>query len=411
MGYQDYTFTGAQEAAMTVANGSLADAPDVNTVWETVNTQLALITTDMEATSIASDQAYHWATDAVGVEPDAVNNPGEYSAYASASAASDSATSAASSAATATSSANFEGTWVVGTTYTLPTSVYYNGTFWQQLTASSTGDEPGVEVGGNWVAIPQGINDNLLINSWFQVNQRKYTGASALPTGSYGHDVWRGRDVDPQWTVTAGVVQMIGGKMQQRNDDMIANAGKVVTFSVLTGSCSIEGGGVTGTVVVTPGSPHTFTMDGDFLWIGYGTETFSGPKLELGSVATEYVIPKVTDEQLRCYRYYYDIGGGLVGSGFNTAGSSYIMVKTPVMMSSQLQTAVTLPSGMILFDVASVGNTPINITVVGGDANSVILQVLTSTTPTNGPVFLVSSSVAPGTGTAVSLKLDASYYA
>lgn len=358
MAANDYKYSSSQKGQMQTDDGDTAIGNDVNNVWLNTDEKLAQITVDMADTSESASKAREWATQETLVsdpngdgysarmwadkdEDSPVDGASAYSSKHYAAKASADATDAASSAATALGAANFEGEWDSVTTYTDPSCVYHNGTYWVQINSSSLNEEPGSSPTA-WVLLSGATNDgtNLLLNPQFEVNQEGYYGEAALANDEYGQDMWRAEGAS-QWTVTSGVVTMLSGTMQQRNNDLAALDGEEATFSLATGSATVYGMGIPADTVVTPGSPVTFTITPgttNTIHIGLTGEIFSGPKVELGNVATTYRPPLITEEELKCYRYFYRISG--------LSNSVPIVGFTPSSSLQEVHYSVALPVSM-----------------------------------------------------------------
>jgi hypothetical protein len=146
---------------------------------------------------------------------------------------------------------------------------------------------------------------NVIINGGFIINQRGHTSGTALASGSYGHDRWKGgasggtytftqgsTGVNTTLTITAGsIIQVIEG----------ANLGTGGTY-VLSwtgtaqgkiGSGSFSSSGVTGTITA-----------GINTNIEFNTGTCGNVQLELGSVATDFEFLPIDVSLYRCKRYF-----------------------------------------------------------------------------------------------------------
>jgi len=338
MAARDYKYNSTEITAMTAIDGVIAVAEDVNIVHETTLLKLNLITEDMAGAYLSNS----WAISDQGTEPDGTNYPEYYSSYAYALEAQDWAVSddpirladgntsselsakahaalAGGSADTAMSSAHFEGTWSAGI-YTAPSSVYYDDVYWNLLVASST-EEPGT--GSDWAELdtykvkdnsvdtspgyledkigPYIATKNLLINPNCVVNQEDYTDDDDLTSGDYCYDMWKSTNSTAINGVTSDgetVTQEANSSLLQINDDLIAENGNSVTASIATGTVTVNG------TAVTPSTPYTFTLaSSSTTGITITAGAFTGLKVELGSNATRYERPQVTEEELKCARY------------------------------------------------------------------------------------------------------------
>lgn len=333
-----YKYTTTDKALMSVSNGSKSDQSDVNDVWETTDTKLGVLETDMALVNSQATLAENWATDAQG--DDSNLGTGNYSSLAYAeesegwanaadgagipladgtSSSEESskthATNAASSATAAATSANFEGSWLAGT-YTLPSSVYHDGNYWNLLVASTTG-EPGVS--SDWAVVSQGVNSNLLINPDFIVNQEEYVDDADLALDAYCYDMWKsGNAISVNGVSVSGatvIAESSNTVLQQINNDLISHNGETVTASIAAGEVKVVSGA--SNQIITPGNPFTFTLTAsasDAIEIrNFNVSGFSGLKVEVGSLVTKYERPQLATEKSKCLDYYERISA--VGSG------------------------------------------------------------------------------------------------
>lgn len=173
-------------------------------------------------------------------------------------------------------------------------------------------------------SFPSGLSHasraNLLINSAFVVNQRRFAGG-ALGAGVYGFDRWRGgpggctisRATDGTITLTGAVEQVVDVAEAASEIDAASLAGAPLTLSVEDPSepLPVLIGSKAATIPAGPGrqAAHV-TLD--------GTETgnitlrlqppaacsFRRVKLEAGAHATPWTGPALDIEEWRCRRYF-----------------------------------------------------------------------------------------------------------
>ena len=136
-------------------------------------------------------------------------------------------------------------------------------------------------------AIKEKSNPNLLINPDFKINQRMASG-TIKPLTSPGIGDTHTYFVD-RWGVDSGTVTInsdgtltLNGTMSQILENAV---GLNVTASVSAGTA------------VYDDTTKTFTITGN-------GDTISWAKLEIGSAATLFVPPNITEEQIKCQRYY-----------------------------------------------------------------------------------------------------------
>ena len=131
------------------------------------------------------------------------------------------------------------------------------------------------------------LNPNLLINPDFRINQRAVSG-TIKPVSSPGIGDIHTYFVD-RWGVDSGTVTInsdgtltLNGTMSQILENAV---GSNVTASVSAGTA------------VYDNTTKTFTITGN-------GDIISWAKLEIGSAATPFVPPNITEEQIKCQRYY-----------------------------------------------------------------------------------------------------------
>lgn len=157
----------------------------------------------------------------------------------------------------------------------------------------------------------QAPGDNMLINCGLPINQRGFAGGN-LSAGSYGYDRWKAGPAGCNITIsgTTGVYSHVSGQLQQVIESPAFAWGQPLTFSVENPSVNItiSVGNVSG--VITAGSGRrqvTLTPTGSgnmTLQIAATGATYSKPKLERGTYATSFNYPQVSEEIVKCFRYY-----------------------------------------------------------------------------------------------------------
>ena len=131
------------------------------------------------------------------------------------------------------------------------------------------------------------LNSNLLINPDFRINQRGASG-TIKPVSAPGIGDMHTYFVD-RWGIDSGTVTInsdgtltLNGTMSQILENAV---GPNVTTSVSAGTA------------VYDDTTKTFTITGN-------GDIISWAKLEIGSAATPFVPPNITEEQIKCQRYY-----------------------------------------------------------------------------------------------------------
>lgn len=134
-------------------------------------------------------------------------------------------------------------------------------------------------------------NPNLLINPNFKINQRVVTGTFSN-VGEYFVD---------RWILESGSVTV-------NDDSTITIDGTITQFCEVDKNCEDFIGSVSNSVssvkVIKITSPETGFTGIVQLEITAENTTISWAKLECGNVATSFIPPNITTEQLKCQRYY-----------------------------------------------------------------------------------------------------------
>ena len=172
------------------------------------------------------------------------------------------------------------------------------------------------------VSLPQtALNNNLLINGDYNINQRAFAGG-ALAAGVYGYDRWKAGAAGADCSVDgSGVMTLNSGELTQIIETAGVN-GQAISLSVdnlAGGDLDIDVEGVGGTIsagsgrknariVIPSGSTGNLTV---ILSPASGVVTFSRVKLELGSYASAWYPVDRAVELQRALRYFYrlDIAG------------------------------------------------------------------------------------------------------
>lgn len=187
-----------------------------------------------------------------------------------------------------------------------------------------------------------GIQKNLLINPNGKVDQEGFMGEDGVPVlvavGDRVFDMWKVTHIgtDPTITRNGEEITVSNCRIAQKNDDIIATSNghdAPLVISVKSGSVGFSDYVDEG-ALISAEYPVLFTYNSDTastsidITIGSTTEikTFSGLKLEPGNVATKYEIPPITEEQMKCYRYFERITsigyGQIVSIGVTTTSTS-----------------------------------------------------------------------------------------
>jgi hypothetical protein len=217
----------------------------------------------------------------------------------------------------------------------------YTGTEWVDLAAATT-DLSGYPA----LATNQFGFRNKIINGDFRINQRAYTSASNLASGSYGFDRWKSTFTNTTLTFTSAPQGQIvtinsGGSVEQVIERENMPAGTYVLSWTGTATGRVYNTGATPPSYAA--SPVLVTLDGtanvevEFTASG-GTRTLQNVQLEAGSVPSAFERRPIGTELALCQRYYLRYNSGTSSVGMlatplaYTAAAAFASVLFPVDM-------------------------------------------------------------------------------
>jgi hypothetical protein len=199
---------------------------------------------------------------------------------------------------------------------------------------------------------------NRIIDGGFTINQRGYVSGTSLPSGTYGHDRWKGGASAGTYTFTQGALGV--------NTTITITAGSII--QVIEG-CNLPEGGTyvlswTGTAQGrlnggTYGSSGTVTVTG---WVAgtnlnveFNTGTCGSVQLEKGSTATSFDYRPYGTELALCQRYYEQ----MVAAGSSTLSIGQCYSTTAILFSILFRvtkrTAPTFSNGGNLIALTAAG--------------------------------------------------------
>jgi hypothetical protein len=185
---------------------------------------------------------------------------------------------------------------------------------------------------GSQALLPAGLGfRNLLINGEFRINQRGYTSASNLASGSYGFDRWKSTFTNTTLTFTSAPQGQIvtinsGGSVEQVIERENVSAGTYVLSWTGTATGRVYNTGATPPSFAS--SPVRVVLDGtanvevEFTASG-GTRTLWKPQLEQNFQPTPFEQRPIGVELALCQRYYVRETYGSVGTLWSAFGNSY----------------------------------------------------------------------------------------
>jgi hypothetical protein len=147
---------------------------------------------------------------------------------------------------------------------------------------------------------------NRIIDGGFIVNQRTYVSGTSLPSGTYGHDRWKGGASAGTYTFTQGALGVnttititAGSIIQVIEGCNLAEGGTYVLSWTGTAQGRLNGGtyGSSGTVTVTGWTAGTN------LNVEFNTGTLGNVQLVAGSAVSSYAYRPYGTELALCQRY------------------------------------------------------------------------------------------------------------
>jgi hypothetical protein len=192
---------------------------------------------------------------------------------------------------------------------------------------------------------------NRIIDGGFTINQRGYVSGTSLPSGTYGHDRWKGGASAGTYTFTQGALGV--------NTTITITAGSII--QVIEG-CNLPEGGTyvlswTGTAQGrlnggTFGSSGTVTVTG---WVAgtnlnveFNTGTCGNVQLVASSAVSSYAYRPYGTELALCQRYLPAFKGDANWFGFGTgAGTTVAYCTAPFPV-----TARVAPTGVTVSNVS-----------------------------------------------------------
>jgi hypothetical protein len=196
---------------------------------------------------------------------------------------------------------------------------------------------------GSQALLPAGLGfRNVLINGEFRINQRGYTSASNLASGSYGFDRWKSTFTNTTLTFTSAPQGQIvtinsGGSVEQVIERENVSAGTYVLSWTGTATGRVYNTGATPPSYAA--SPIVVTLDGlanvevEFTASG-GTRTLWKPQLEQNFQPTPFEQRLFGVELALCQRYYYRITGN-TNARFAIAGNGSLQNSFPTTFLKQ----------------------------------------------------------------------------
>jgi hypothetical protein len=191
---------------------------------------------------------------------------------------------------------------------------------------------------GSSALLPAGLGfRNLLINGDFRINQRAYTSASNLASGSYGFDRWKSTFTNTTLTFTSAPQgQMVtinsGGSIEQIVERENVTAGTYILSWEGTATGRVYNTGATAPSYAA--SPIVVTLDGlanvevEFTASG-GTRTLWKAQLEQNYQPTPFEQRPIGVELALCQRYYEKTYRIATAPGTNTTdGVAHITAAT-----------------------------------------------------------------------------------
>lgn len=268
---------------------------------------------------------------------------------------------------------------------------------------NATNDSNGQKIVDTYAKITQVSNPNLLINPDFSINQR---GQKSYTTNGYTVDRWKSANtttmVNSDKTITVALSAAYSHNMQII-EDYEKLKGKQVTFTVnfvsethTTGTPQIRiYDGVNGTSVNINGAgtysiTHTVSANATKLecrkyynganTTSDGIATIAWAKLEIGSVATEFIPPLISEELPKCQRYGFMLAFGPVRYPSTQIDASIIDFTIPTPVSLRTPPTLSNTANIVVYnpDNAMAVQTGFTYSVVHTTSNAVCIRATKS---------------------------------
>jgi len=244
---------------------------------------------------------------------------------------------------------------------------------------------------------------NKIINGNFALNQRGYSSASTLSSGTYAHDRWKagasGGDYSFTQSANGCTITIAAGKtlIQVIEDANIEGGTYVLSWSGTAqarygvDSATPSGSYADSPITITGQSAST-TMSVEF-----DDGTLSNVQLELGSTATTFEQRGIGTELALCQRYYQklnSLSGGNVGFGYGicystTSCFAYVKYAGPMRAAPTIS-----QSNTGLNDGTVKATTALSSASYGDNSLAVIISVASGLTVGRGAVFCGNSTSA-----------------
>lgn len=193
---------------------------------------------------------------------------------------------------------------------------------------------------------------NLIINGNFSINQRAYTSASNLASGSYGFDRWKSNYTNTTLTFTSApqgqtVTISASGVIRQVVEQANVRAGSYVLSWTGTATGRVyNSGGSAPSYAVSPVSAY---LDGTADVIveftpSSGTATLGDVQLEFGSRATPFETRPIGVELVLCQRYCFVVSDTSTAQQYAFCSGVMASTTTPIMYLKYPTTMRSLPS-------------------------------------------------------------------
>ena len=171
-------------------------------------------------------------------------------------------------------------------------------------------------------------NPNLLINPNFKINQR---GSDEYSSEDYCVDGWRIYKDGKVTKTDSGIVISLkdgattNGILYQKNEVLADYVGKEITLSVsvdgtmYSGNIVVPASGASAKTVMTPhGEWYLYHLSNNIIQVAClvreaNTDVVNWVKVEIGSVATQFVPPDPATELAKCQRYLTVLPSGRYG--------------------------------------------------------------------------------------------------
>lgn len=232
--------------------------------------------------------------------------------------------------------------------------------------------------------------DNILTNGDFRINERAYVSGAALAANIYAHDRWKagagGGDYSFTQLKTSTTITIAAGKslVQVVKDENVVGGSYVLSWTgTAQARIGINGASPSGAYAASPVTVTGQTA-ATSIAVEFNAGTVGKAKLELGTVATAFIMGARAFELYRCRKYYRKCGGAFAAAyAANTAHVPFDFSADPMQAT---------PAGLYTLNAAGA-------IIIPGVTTANIVGLTSFTGSGNGGLLVINhSSASTGSG-------------